>query len=478
MKKLTIQLIVGLTAVPAFAVSTSDYEGGNAISLSQWGYADPLNNITGIKLLRSFYSTGYRNDLGYDHTGTDFMVSAGTEVKSICDGSIYESQDFSYQKSVRLRNNFDSYYNSRVIVKCNAPTPFLAIYMHVDGGLSSGSSVSKGTTIAKIAPAYTINNVRYYANDHLHFGLNINTSYIAGNPYGWGVAPSGTSRAKIEAAGFRDAYEFLSTHSNSNAANTISAFDGAGSIVRPNENCWGCNKDEAKMHPRKDRTSTVVFQWMYDANTCEHVDISTSPNIGTVSVQARGWSDHLTKTGFASTLPTSVTTQGGTWNIFSVTSTKPLTSDVSVFAYCKNNSDPKVGSKTSFTTPNLVEFDESYFWSGNGSIISLSNQSGYGGTKDDAVTFNGVGHNSLTVFQWYKKSSCPNLQISAPSASSSIGINGVSIKPWNALDFGSNLCTQLPCTISAPADGNYYLVKIKSASAAIPGNMLRASCTN
>ena len=90
------------------------------------------------------------------------------------------------------------------------------------------------------------------------------------------------------------------------------------------------------MHPLS-QPSTVVFQWRNDP-ACDHIDISTAPDIGEVIIHAKEWSEHVTETAYKGTLPLSVKAEGE-WNTITVSSTKPLAEEVKVYAHCKKSFD-------------------------------------------------------------------------------------------------------------------------------------------
>jgi Peptidase family M23 len=89
------------------------------------------------------------------HTGVDYFVNAGSDVRAICNGTVQLSQT----------NNNDS-WNSFVIIKhdnCSSSQPIYAYYGHLNSQVSNGQSVMRGETIGAVQ-----NNGN---NSHLHFGL-------------------------------------------------------------------------------------------------------------------------------------------------------------------------------------------------------------------------------------------------------------------------------------------------------------------
>jgi len=192
--------------------------GNNLADLTHYGYANPLDSFVGIYQAGAFSANP---DSGYSygtHLGIDYGVAAGANVYSICDGVVTsESKDFTDNQNGG-RNNYSSYWNSRVVVQCNyLDTPFLVIYGHVDQALSSGTVISAGQKIAEIAPAYSSSNIRWPNNDHLHFGLKESDSVFGNLPGGWGfgIGPDNVLLDQIEYYGFRDPIHYLCQHAAS-----------------------------------------------------------------------------------------------------------------------------------------------------------------------------------------------------------------------------------------------------------------------
>jgi hypothetical protein len=217
MKKILL-LVLCLGIETLSAVSTSDYDrNNNEVDFGDYGYSNPIDGFVGSYLAQPFNSSHYFYEKS--HLGADFMTSAGTNVYSICDGSVIETQDMTYQIDTRHRNNYNAYYNSRIIIQCNQNNQnFLVIYGHVDNAtVTVGANISQGDFIAEIASAYNSNLVRDEDNDHLHFGINVNDNINYGNGWGFGVVSPVTTLEEIHNHGFRDPFNYISTHSaNSN----------------------------------------------------------------------------------------------------------------------------------------------------------------------------------------------------------------------------------------------------------------------
>ncbi len=213
MKRIFLGLIIlFLSSEVLSALSTSDYDReDNDVDFTNYGYSNPIDNFVGSYLAQPFDSTHYFS--GKTHLGADLMVSAGTNVYSICDGRVIESQDMTYQQNNRHRNNYNAYFNSRLIIQCNNSQSFLTIYGHIDNSLVSiGDDVLQGQLIAEIATAYDKNLNRDTNNDHLHFGINTNDAITYEIGWGFGIAYPVATLEQIFNHGFRDPFEFISTH--------------------------------------------------------------------------------------------------------------------------------------------------------------------------------------------------------------------------------------------------------------------------
>jgi hypothetical protein len=245
----------------------------------------------------------------------------------------------------------------------------------------------------------------------------------------------------------------------------IGIFDGAGSLISPNESCWGCDKDEARMHPHYPRGSTVVFQWVYDKETCEHIDIYADRDLEVV-IRAKNWSSDKTESAVKGVVgrdkPISIksTNLRDLWSNIAVTSTSPVSETVKIVAYCKRDIDPIHRYGIVEFEKNLVYLTQNYFWAGTGSLITKAtardfDSSGIG--KDFALSLS--KYRSFTSFQWYTSNQCPSITIKEYGSSSKI--DEIKIKEWSSKNWSENLCSSLPCTINAPTIDNYYIIKVK-----------------
>jgi hypothetical protein len=273
----------------------------------------------------------------------------------------------------------------------------------------------------------------------------------------------------------------IKVSNNSNAiAELKGIFDGAGSLVSPNESCYGCNEDIAKMHPHYEASSIVVFQWLYDNLSCKEVDITADRMIETI-IKAKVWNEHSTQKSFKVTLGTNPVTlkkpSEEDWTTFAITSTKPVNSSILIKAECKGYDEPFYSGSAISYDKNLVELNNNYFWMGTGSIISSATERGvnaYGVQRDLAITSN--SKNSLTSFQWYASDDCPKLKI-LDRNNANVNIDGIYIKGWSSSTWSSNQCSVLPCILNTPNGlDSYYIIKVKSKKNSIPSGKLGAIC--
>ncbi len=452
-------LILITTSLPVYA----DNLFGHPVS----NYIDQLPNC--------LYNTKTCASTTRYHTGIDYWNSGSFSPYAKSNDVIVAAGDGVVEQVNSLGGSNDHGFGNNVIVKhklSNGQTIY-SLYGHlysIDSSIKVGALISKGKQIGimgasgngsltKWSDAIGRNNV------HLHFEMkSVATTSDSSYSY-WGYVP-----------GSPDNYGYYNPNSYIGkikfVPNPMTYFDGAGSLISPTQAKTGGNNDVAMMqaHASIGLPSTVVFQFKKDA-ACDHIDISSSPKIDAV-IQSKYWSDHLISNTFAGALPMSVSNKGG-FTVVAVTSAKPLTYSVSVSAQCKPASSPSVNTAItpiSNEVTQLVTLSNDYYWTGSGSIISGLG-SGTGKTSDFVPTFD--TKKSFTTFQWQTTSSCSKLKLSSTSninvAFNSITDNEVGLKEWNALNWEKQACIGLPCNISAPSIGKYYIVKVKTDAGAMTG---------
>lgn len=436
------------------------------LSNSAFSYSGYYAPYEGTKCITQGWSGGYSHGIT---DGEQFSVGtklayaldiSGTfDVLAVKDGEIVSSG---------WHNGFGNY----IVVQHN--DGLYSQYAHLKTISISTGIVKKGMVLGKSG-----NTGSYSGGTHLHLQMTTTKNLI--------TSLAGTERVDFQGFTINEVDKLnslacssvqrktsLNTVYQGNSSNTTeskaSYFDGAGSIIQTATNCWGCNKDEARMQAHN-IPSTVVFQWTAESN-CSYLKIKASDNSGfKVTVKNKLWNDHLVKAAYKATLPITVSNKGY-WNTTAITSQESLSSTKRIIAECTNS--PIAFNKTNIEK-DLVDFSNGYYWAGNGSIISKDGSgTGTGVTEDWAVAFN--SNKAFTIFQWQSSNRCSSLLLE-DSGNSSVSVNQVDMKGWADTTWkGNHLCNgSLPCTLNAPVD-SYQIVKIKTNASSVPSGTIHASC--
>ena len=349
-------------------------------------------------------------------------------------------------------------------------------YMHLSHISVSLGSIARGKTIGKSG-----NTGSYSQGVHLHIQFTTDgSSSKMGSTAGSRMIDFTEFKASTVQY-YRSTARIYPIKSKNTLKDSIEGiFDGAGSLVSPDESCYGCDEDIAVMHPHNGVGSTVVFQWLYRSTTCSQIDITANKSIDVV-VKEKSWRDHNTKQAFKVRLSSSPITLRRTsstnpWVTLAVTSSNPISDATEIYAKCRIPGDTYRSGGRIPIEKTLVDVTSDTFWTGTGSLISNANQGNLatiGTGKDYAVTFN--SHNSLTSFQWLRTNSCKKIKIEDAGDNSSSNIKSVHMKGWSHSSWGSSKCSSLPCTLSALYEG-YYVIKVKSAPGGVKSEMLKATC--
>jgi hypothetical protein len=275
----------------------------------------------------------------------------------------------------------------------------------------------------------------------------------------------------------------------------LSMVDGAGSLVDPSNSgqCgsfggFGCYRDDVMLHGGRSVSSSAVFQVLNAGNACNYVALEgVAPAYVTVKNWNEGYPGELTTAStsqvyYTNSAPASFAVPPG-WSTINVTSAFPIASSTQMVRLtCQGGASfpggfaiaPSVGTRRN--SPLLVANwltpdDLSVRWSGNGSLISFSNnqahvdsQVGYGRTRDVAVTFPGAF--AGTLFQVYAGNSiCRRVQLTSNIAGSA----QVQHKEWTQRNWtyapgssgGSGFATVgLPTTLTL-APNAYHIIKVE-----------------
>ncbi len=274
-----------------------------------------------------------------------------------------------------------------------------------------------------------------------------------------------------------------------------SIYDGTGSLIHPLISddeikeglSWGADRDEADMQPHKNKTSTVSFQVLFNENKCTHVDIHAEKDLNQdVLINVKSWDDEEIQESYRTRLSVyeywekngvSIDLDKYSWATISVSSTKPITEQTPIYAYCRKSADSK--TKISKISTIMTKLDNNYYYMGNGSLINMlktdNGQWGYGIEKDEAVASN-YKYNGETAFQIQGSETCKKVRIT--DTGSSKKIENILYKGWDKEDWRQSKCTELPCELNtffiANDRPNYLLVKVRTRKN--ENNHLQAEC--
>jgi len=252
-----------------------------------------------------------------------------------------------------------------------------------------------------------------------------------------------------------------------------SIYDGTGSLINSNQQCWGCDRDEAKMHPHKNKNSTVTFQVLRNPLSCDHIDIHSDIDLGQdVQINLKSWHHTTVQKSYKTKLPTgswnnksgvSIDMKKNSWTTLSISTTSPLNKTASIYAYCRNSTDTLNSTALEAIPPQMTILDNGHKHLGNGSLITNSKdngQGGYGIKKDTAVS--SKIDNAETSFQIRtNKDTCSEITISGSSSK----VEQVLVKGWNRNKWTPTNCNKLPCVIDAyfnEGRDTYMLINIKT----------------
>jgi len=453
--------------VLALLVYTNSFVYANNLLQTSTGFYYPVNKKhSGAYLGFGSRNSNYGNQC---HLANDYKVSEGTSVYSVSSGVVVKADLY----VSNYGGDTPSISGGAIVIKhlISNGKVFYALYGHLKNfKVSKGDTVKGGQHIGDVRSYYSGSS----SLPHLHFGINTSI------PSYRGYTPTTTCS---DYRGYIDPEPFLESNSPKEETTIVisnkSIFDGAGSLVSPDENCYGCDRDVAIMHPHSGENSTVVFQWLRK-DSCSQIDIHSNRDIGDVIIRAKGWDDHETKVAEQVKLTSSPITirrpnRDKSWTTLAVTTTKPLDEKASISAYCKDSSSSYKDGGRSIASKDLVDMGWDYYWSGTGSVISQATKRGsttYGIGKDLAVTFD--SNKSLTSFQW-DTSSCKQLTITNGGTSYATDAS-VDIKVWNEPNW-ETVCHELPCIIDK-SDSDYYVLKIKSDIGAITQEEIKVECTD
>jgi hypothetical protein len=456
MKKLIILFIFCISSLfgyGSYKAIDKAVTGDNKVHGTAWTPSSTYgyNQYYGKKLLRENPS------LPNYHAGIDISTPNGTKIYSLTEGTVSRIKTSIGAVFIKLKNQKGT-----------------LVYMHLSKiNVKKDDSISINTLIGK-------SGKKGATGYHLHLAWLKSDFYDKNNDNPVYPKEIAKSTQGLTTTATDKTYDPKDLKKNDISHNPISIIDGAGSLVSPNEYCWGCDRDQANMQSHSGKNSTVVFQWRYDKNSCSQIDISANRDIGNVFIRAKGWKDKTTKVATSvklSSSPISIRrpNRNSDWTTLAVTTQKPLTKEAKIYAYCKKKGSDYLNGDRGSASKDLVNFELDYVWSGTGSLISQSKKSnyeGFGHNRDWAITY--FKKKSLTTFQW-DTTTCHEITITNGKTNDYYGNNvKVDIKGWNSKNWES-ACHELPCTLKKPND-YYYILKVKSPVGAITKGYIQVKC--
>lgn len=257
-------------------------------------------------------------------------------------------------------------------------------------------------------------------------------------------------------------------------------FQGAGSLIKPDSSCYGCDKDDAEMHPATTPTvaSTVVFQTRNSSKCEKYVAISANKAIGDVVISVKKWDASPSDNhSYLARLPVTVPVIGD-FSTIAVSSMNPVLKSTAISAVC-TASEKNTGVKNEVqSTPVETTFANGYTWAGNGSVISGNTGSctAFGCTKDEAIALDKA---ALTAFQWQVSDRCKTLNIrsSDPGDDGKGHFSGrLKYKVWSSPTWTYDSYFSSAQNITNLSK-TYYVFAIETMGGAIPsGKSIKASC--
>jgi murein DD-endopeptidase MepM/ murein hydrolase activator NlpD len=454
------------TLVLVFGIASN----ANAVSEAASGFQRPITESdsgTGLTFLQLWDYGGncgkvYHPGKDLNVAGTSGNSDRGTDILAVADGVV--------------RDVAMSTWGTLVIEHNYKGTTVYSQYGHLGSILvNEGDTVTKGQHIGEMGNTGTT-----YV--HLHFEIR-KSSHPDPTSSGYFCGLAGKSQATVMSY-YEDPIAFVGSHP---AYVRSSYFDGTGSLVDPKgtgQGCkdsdgFGCYVDYVKLHSHTE-PSVGFFQIVTVPSVCESVELkgASSPYIQGAKVELRTWDGYGTESqyyefnGTSAVIPLKKRSVGTQWNLIAVQTLSPipLGSTRLISAHCVSSS--YATSNVRETAGEPTQFNNSYHWGGNGSIIGHSNNtqvsSGFGKTRDDVVLMR--DYPTLAALQ-VTKSSCTKMRFTTPVSLE------LSWKNWDSENWLGTKTIVNGELFTLPIDIGYWAVlKIKAPATKQNGSMVRVVC--
>lgn len=418
------------------------------------GWAKPLQGDLISDTDFNYDSQVYKRNFGYAHSGVDLVSSLGAPVYAIDAGEVLRVDRFPSENA-----DVSSIFVQHEDVDGKA---FMALYGHVLAidGLKRGDTVEQGQKIGEVR--------RFNYPDHLHFTISTDPddALYLGN---WGAIYGSVT----------DPENFIANTRNTEASSVAQpVLDGAASLVDPAGSCVGCNHDKALLHAYDNQRSTVTVQWLYDAVSCSHINLTSSEAVS-VKLRVKPWSQQDISQAFTATLSPNqalsieAAADQNPWTLVAISSEKPLANSVELAAHCQQQG-ANLFKPEQVVNPEPLILQGGRQWSGSGSVISAINRTGHGADRDIVIASQDTASEAL--IQWYSGANCSQLQLNDYAQSAANLPVRVFSKRWDqAASAFEAVCEQLPCTVNSDKP-DYRTIKLQMSKNAVSKINLQARC--
>jgi pathogenesis-related protein 1 len=257
---------------------------------------------------------------------------------------------------------------------------------------------------------------------------------------------------------------------------------------------YGITKDSVQIHQDDDKAAGF-FQWQL-SDSCKRLKISSTGNTSATLTMGK-WDSRSSDHTFKATLPfvlgssnSGFTLGSGSWYVIKVVFNSAPSKSFRLNAECTTESE----TSASYSTGTSGTTDGGYEWQGTASVIahmfrnvssSTTTDWPYGATKD-VLKVRSSSNKPMVFFQWQNDSSCPQIQLDAPSLSGSDKDVSIVIKAWNTWHWDSNssnekwLETTLPTTLDAisSTDGRWNVLRVQFKNGVDTTSRVTAECVS
>jgi len=486
-------MIGGITMLYLLITVSITYATRINLDFSDNKWINPISGDMQTDTNYNYLSTDYETNWSRQHVGDDIIAKLDSPVYAIADGRVGRID----RKAdiINSKGQIENYSHIYIIHETSNRIKFTAVYGHC-------KAVSTLNVDDYVVAGERIGFIKKCGSPvHLHFGINQTDNLLTDSTNGWGRISTLSNDYQL---GWRSPSNFLDRHTP-----LLYRWEGTGSIISEGTkdiSCWGCDKDELRIHPGSDMKSMLTFQWQA-SKRCKALEISCNSNVNNrVNIRIGGWSSRNYDRVYSNiTLPfvldasnTGFSLENGIYYTIRVCFDKVVNKMTKVYARCTEKSGSikkQIVRQTGINYDGLIlQFGDFTSWNGNASIISEDSKSYecWGCNKDEARVHPTVNNIQPEVyFQWQGSDRCRTLKISSGPNPNSQGENPsveIFVKPWyldeeqcqSSFYGGCGLFnTKLPYTLKdnyAPNNGSYNVVRVRFLNGVSSKKSIIAQC--